>query len=526
MNMKIFKNNFTTLTSMICCWALTIIILFPSCNPTSNISSNSGSGLLDPIVAKNTTPKDTSKTGYTAITKSNTVTPPKVEPKIDSLYWCDTLPYSALQQVVICFEKIGNRPIKADTTAYITINQNSLFPTIEIDSSIQQKSSYKVVVIMPFMSQNFVPAPGREIPPHSVKSIEFYEGVLIALDSLKEQGLSLFVSVFDSQRDTSLVEELLLKKELKEADLIIGPLSSADLQLVAEFGKNNQKAIVSPFNPIPGLTSENPYFIQINPSFQVHSDQIIKNLNKIAVRPEISRVPMQQNLLILALENDSTKVTTLQKSYAFYQKDTAAKITQILRKNASIDINTLRPYFKKDQLNIVIIPNDSDEGFVYNSLREIQKLVDIVEPRKGYQIAIVGMDIWKYYERINFQYFEAMNLHLSSEYFYDENSKRSQVFKENYKAIYGISAREFSFIGFDVMLYFGQMLQKYGTHFAAHLWKEQTQLNHTKFEIEPNLEIISPLDGINPMGRYIFKNYENKYTNFLKYENYQFRRIN
>ena len=380
---------------------------------------------------------------------------------------------------------------------------------------------------MPFMSHGFVPTPTKEISSRSIKSIEFYEGVLIALDSLKAEGVSLFVNVFDSQRDTAVVQALLKTRELQEADLIIGPLTSKTLKIVAEFAKENKKTLISPFNSRSDLTSNNPYYIQINPSFDVHSDHIIKHLHQIERDKEVIRAPMEKNLLIVGMKQDSSRIAALQKSYAAYKNDTAAQIKTVVKSSTFIDVKEIRSKLQRDKLNIIVIPSYKNEGFVYNSLREIQKLVDKIEPKKGYQLAIVGMDQWKYYNRINFEYFESMNLHLSSQFYTDQEAFKVNQFRENYKAVYGIGTREFGFIGYDVMLYFGRMMHKYGVNFQTHLWKEVADYPHTKFQIEPSYEVLMPLDASpEQTGTTIVRSYENKYLNFLKFEGYKLQKVN
>lgn len=528
--MKKSTYNFHQLTHFFCCFLTIILASLSSCKTTTTTTtSNKNSGLLDPVIGKNTSPKDTATSGkYNPVTNAtNNTNATNTTNKNDTLIWCDTLQQSPSTRIVVCFEKIGNRAIKADTVATISINDNALYTNgIKVDTTINRKLAYQVAIMMPFMSTNFIPTNGKEIPIQSIKALEFYEGVLIALDSLKAEGVSLFVNVFDTQRDTTVVQNLLNQRELQEADLIIGPLTSSNLKIVAKFAKEKQKVLVSPLNSRDDLTSNNPYFIQINPSFDVHSKCMIECLHKLEHNKRIIRDPMEKNLLILALDKDSARVARLQTSYTAYKNDTNARIKQIIRPTATIDINDIKSSFKKDHLNIILMPSFNDEGFIYNSLREIQKLVDKVEPRRGYQIVVIGMDRWRYFSRINFEYYESLNLHFTSEYFTDLSDEDVQQFRTDYKAIYGIGSREFGFKGFDIMLYFGRMLQKYGVNLQAHLWKENLTYRHTKFQIDPTFEFVAPLDGSSDqMPTPIIRNYENQYVNFLRFDNYKLKKV-
>lgn len=496
-----------------------------SCDVTKNTArTKTNPGHLDPVIAKNTNPKDTVKTGsYTAVTKVVDEPATATTTAIDTITWCDTIQKSDVQRIVICFTKVGNQAIQSDTVAVINLNDDALYSATKVDSTIRHKLAYQVAILMPFMSKKFNPANGKEIPIQSIKAIEFYEGVLIALDSLKAEGVSLFINVYDTERDTAVVRSLLEQRELQEADLIIGPILSKNLKIVAEFAKTKQKILISPLNPRSDLTLNNPYFIQVNPSFQVHSELIIEQLHKLNIYTR--RTPLEKNLLVLALGKDSSRVAALQQSYVNFKNDPSASIQTLIPSSPTIDVNKIRPLLQRDKLNVIVMPTN-DEGFIYNSLREIQKLVDKVEPRKGYQIVVVGMDRWRYFSRINFEYYEYLNLHFTSEYYTTSKRKTVRSFKENYKSLYGIGSREFGFKGFDIMLYFGRMINKYGVNFQTHLWKENKVYNHTKFQIEPVYETFVPLDGNpNETRTPIIRNYENQSLNFLKFKDYQLKKV-
>jgi hypothetical protein len=498
-----------------------LAISLSSCDVIKNTArTKTNPGQLDPVIAKNTNPKDTIKTGsYTAVTNI------KEQPKTDTITWCDTIQKSPVQRIVICFTKIDNKTIQSDTVAIINLNDDAIYTATKIDSTVKHKLAYQVAIMMPFMSKSFTPSNGKEIPIQSIKAIEFYEGVLIALDSLKAEGVNLFVNVYDTERDTAVVQNLLNLRELQDADLIIGPLLSKNLRIVAEFAKTKKKLLVSPLNPRNDLTIDNPYFIQVNPSFDVHSKLIVNQLHKIECDRRIIRDPLQKNLLVLALGKDSARVASLQQSYINFKNDPNAHIETLIPSSPTIDVNKIKPLLQRDKLNIIVMPT-TDEGFIYNSLREIQKLVDKVEPRRGYQIVIVGMDRWRYFSRINFEYYESLNLHFTSDYFTTSSRRSVRSFKENYKSIYGIGTREFGFKGFDVMLYFGRMINKYGVNFQAHLWKENKIYNHTKFQIEPVYKSVVPLDGNpNETRTPIVRGYENQYLNFIKFKEYQLNKV-
>lgn len=494
---------------------LLTILIFSSCDP----SKRSGNDGLDPVSSNknntNTTKVDTSKSA-TVVTPTPT--------KIDTLRWCDTLNQGTNTLVVVCFEKIGSGRITADTVDIIQIIDSSMIAegTNTLDSTINKKIAYKVAIIMPFRSKNFTPTPTKEIPGYSLKSIEFYEGVQIALDSLEKEGVRLFVDVFDSMGDSAVVSQLLKKPSMKEMDLIIGPIRSNTLSLVAEFAKQNQTPLVSPFNYKSDLTTNNPYYVQVNPSFAVHSKTIINNLYDIKQANRYNQLNKQ--VLLLGQKSDSLKIKMLQKDFSVYTNTYDTLLPQYMNSDANIKVNFIKPFLDRSKLNIIVIPS-TNEQFVYNSLRELQSLVDKIDPLKGYQIAVVGRDRWKYYSRVGFEYYESLNLHFTSEVFIDKKVSENIAFQDGYRNNYGIAPREFGYIGFDVMLYFGRMLHKYGTNFPAYFMKQPSTRRHTSFRFQPVYENVVPLDATIVTPRPVIRGFENQSLNFLKFEDYTVQKV-
>jgi len=504
------------------CLLFCLTLLFgTACDTTSTTTNND----LNQVTTSNSNKNNSTTDKDNTDKDNNEVVTDNKPPKTDTIQWCDTLKRGEKQLVVVCFEKIGNGPIKADTVDIIQVIQDNSPIAQVLDSTINKKAAYKVAIIMPFMSKNFSPQPKREIPPYSMKAIEFYEGAMIALDSLKAEGVKLYVDVFDSMRDTNTVKSILAKPELQAADLIIGPIRTSNLRLVADFANAQQTPLVSPFNSRPDITSNNPYYLQVNPSFKVHSRTMIQQMFHIKTDKGVPEMP--KNFLVLGKQTDSAQVAQLQEAYATHMNDYDTLLPQFLNSSATIKINFIKPFLTPEKFNIILLPS-KDEGFVYNSMRELQSLLyKEGSERKWHHVAIVGLDRWKYFSRIDYEYYESLNLHLPSEFYVDKDKDVNRKFRQGYKTNYGIAPREFGYIGFDVMLYFGKMLHQYGTNFSAHLWKEKYQGRHTQFVMQPVFEKSEPLDGSEEATKPpMIRGFENQYLNFLKFEEYTLQKVN
>ena len=309
------------------------------------------------------------------------------------------------------------------------------------------------------------------------------------------------------------------EKEMQEADIIIGPFRSSELRLVANFAKERKITLVSPLNPRTDIVKQNPHYVQVAPDYKTHARLMAKRLVEFDFQKK-NILKEGKNIILLALERDSLMVEALQNAFrlATNTADTTLK-TYIHKGNPNlVSISKFKELLKADMQNIVVMPTYRKEGFVYNCLRELSSLTDKTDVKLGYEISIVGMSAWRFYERINFEYFENLQLHFTSDFYVDNANLDSKYFIEDYKGRYGMAPREFGFIGYEVTQYFGQMLENYGVNFAPHLYKQKRSTHFTVFDFQPSFQRI---DAAAETPVYYIKSYQNDYLNFLRFENYQ-----
>src|SRR5689334_3944580 len=79
----------------------------------------------------------------------------------------------------------------------------------------------------------------ESLSQETVSNLEFYEGVIEAVDSLERQKLKVNLHVYDTEGDSLKTAELLRKAELKEVNLIISNGSATVTKLINQFSKHN-----------------------------------------------------------------------------------------------------------------------------------------------------------------------------------------------------------------------------------------------------------------------------------------------
>ena len=119
-------------------------------------------------------------------------------------------------------------------------------------------STIKAAVMLPFMTD------GSGNRDEQIRMVEYYEGFLMAVDSLKEKGVSIDIYTYDTYNNTSSVKSILAKDEMKNMNIIFGPAYPEQVKPVADFAKKNNIRLVIPFTSKGNEVFNNPSIYQIN----------------------------------------------------------------------------------------------------------------------------------------------------------------------------------------------------------------------------------------------------------------------
>ena len=138
-------------------------------------------------------------------------------------------------------------------------------PAIGVDDSddldktapvVAEDKEYTVVVMLPFMLR-------EDASRTASQATEFYKGMLVAAEKLKNRAPKLKIIAVDTDNRPSVVRELLdTDHRLKEADIIIAPDNRELLDMVAEFGRTNKIYVMNVANSRSDLYVSNPYVMQ------------------------------------------------------------------------------------------------------------------------------------------------------------------------------------------------------------------------------------------------------------------------
>jgi LysM repeat protein len=317
------------------------------------------------------------------------------------------------------------------------------------------------VVDQKFDSKAKPPSKENVVSPRVLGFLEFYEGFLLAVDSMKQQGVSVNLNVFDTKRDPKVIEKLIESNKLNQADLIIGPVYPEEFKPIASFVRQNPIPVVSPLASSSHLLVNNPGIIQVNPSIMTQIGEFIQMVdvcssnNYLLVREDDSLVaPMvnQFHDLVAKKFNGCADSDQLHIKTFSYKPGSASADTQ----------EKLNHSLNAEKENVVFIPSEN-EAFVSEFLGHLYAL----KSYHGYRMTVYGFPKWQKLRNIPSDYFYKLNIHLFTSFFVDYNRLPVIHFIEKYREFYRSEPSQFAFQGYDVGLYFISALRQYGRGLSA-----------------------------------------------------------
>ena len=97
--------------------------------------------------------------------------------------------------------------------------------------------------------------------------IQFYEGILMALDEIQSQGIDVVLNVVDltSDKDEDVVNAF-NSHDVANSDFIIALLIKKPFHKLAELAKQHQVFVINPFSSREDVVKDNPYVVKYMPS--------------------------------------------------------------------------------------------------------------------------------------------------------------------------------------------------------------------------------------------------------------------
>lgn len=324
---------------------------------------------------------------------------------------------------------------------------------ISIDSplvKIRRKESYNVVLLLPVKINNNprvfsgLLEPQTQLDNVTGFAIDFLMGAKIALDSLEKLGLNAQVHVLDTEGAKEKMIQLLQMQVLQEADLIIGPFFSHNIEIVAQWAQEHKKNVIIPVTASAKTIEGNPYV-----SLSVPSDlTLIGGLAKY-----ITKNHSEDKLFIVKgiTKEDQDRNLYFQRVLEMYGRQMGKSIN-LREVSGGASGREFANLFDLDAQNIFISFSDNAQG-VMRFINNINTAKNQSPKHGRAKVTVFGLRNWHNIDPLNSYYKNRFELHVAMPSFVNYQDEAVLEFVRDYRLKYKADASQFSLQGFDVVFF-------------------------------------------------------------------------
>ncbi|MBO4642676.1 MAG: LysM peptidoglycan-binding domain-containing protein [Bacteroidaceae bacterium] len=327
---------------------------------------------------------------------------------------------------------------------------------VHIQTVIKSYSTVRLAVLLPL----------EEKSDRGAKFVEFYQGLLMAADSVKQQGINVDIYAFHTGSSTQEIQALLRSNDLSQMNVIVGPADQAQIPPLCTYCTEHNIRLVLPFSAPSTNTIGHPLLYLATPA---------SSLTQQGATMLVSKKFEDNNFIILETEQADERGGNM--------------------------IEALRQELSRKGISLRTMPIDGDDFAIESSLNQFKmncivpnntsiktlnvffaKLHDFQKNHIQYKISMLGYPEWQTYTGTLLKDFYTYDTYIYSSYYRNPLQGRTSVFDRdfmnNFKRPMIVSYPRYGMMGFDLGYYFMNGLARLGDTFEEH----QNELQYFPFQ--------------------------------------------
>jgi LysM repeat protein len=339
---------------------------------------------------------------------------------------------------------------------------------LTVEPVIKPVNTARIALLLPYDAEN-PDATGDAMS----RFTEYYEGMLLAVDSLRKQGYSSEIFVYDIGGQTAKLKKLLTDKAdiLKDVNLIIGGIYD-QIKVIADYAQKNKIKYIIPFTQKNDEVLHNAYIFQVNtPKEYLYANAAYAGANLFA----------QYNIIFLDTKDLNDEFI---KEFKKELKNRDIPFQDAVY-NANKFKSEITGLFSKTKPNMIMPTSGSLDALM--KIKTVLRSISESEPE--YNITLFGYPAWQTYTKECLEDFHALNTYIYSHFYADNMNPGVKIFYNDYKNWFSkipVSTMypKYSMSGFDTGMFFLQAIKKYGADFENYIASMNYKSIQTGFHFE------------------------------------------
>ena len=307
-----------------------------------------------------------------------------------------------------------------------------------------------VAIILPFLLDRYT-------PDIQARMVEYYEGFLMAVEKLKEQGCSFTINVYDSGSKENSLDSLISSRALDEMDIIFGAYYDNHCRELIEYSNSRQTALVIPFSRNLKYVKENPFANIVLTDKNIETEETTSNFVKFF--PNANVIFVQDTILSSNPKFKESLISKFAETNITYGTVDISRLTD--EETAASTLKAL----KVDGAENIIIPESSSRA-TFSTL--IPALAEAYytdsTSMSGYKV--FGYPEWQIYAKDASESMYVLDTYfyttLYSHYSLKENAQFEKEFYHWYKRTLFNYFPRYGMLGYDTAYHFLYTMSKHG----------------------------------------------------------------
>lgn len=267
-----------------------------------------------------------------------------------------------------------------------------------------------------------------------------YKGALVALDSLKRDGLNVHVDLYDTKKNATVVDSIVRSGVLNDVDLIIGPVYNDQFSMAARYAQRKNIPIVS---PLIEVSASDGVVVQMTPYLP-------------------NRYEKLEDLLM------GTKVVYFNSPSD--DREFMRKVSSSLRGSTAKEVSTIQyNKFLKPQDLVPYLDTRGETVFVVSATNVLDaemilsKITALSNSYPARYITVLASPAFAKFEDVKKSEFFKVETRYVTSYHSDRIDEKSYNFEKEYIRFFNERPTMMSYRGYDMMMIFLSAMREAGS---------------------------------------------------------------
>ena len=297
--------------------------------------------------------------------------------------------------------------------------------------------------------------------------VDFYQGFLLAADSLRLEGYESHIHLYNTAHDIAKVDQIIASEQLKSANLIVGPVYEDTLIPVARYAQKHSIPVVSPLANLTQSSYSNVF--QMSPRAESKFAKVANLFDGshriVVITSQTIDKDFDAEVKQLLGEREYTTHHYVYEHPSVIEKRQKALAEGQEAEPSPSDLSPLLDSTEKT-LFIILAGTEVETDRILAALASAN--ISLASRSiKAAPYRVFGNNKWNRYKNIDRSLFFSNNVVMLSTYLNDRNNEKIRKFSADYVSAFGVMPSLYSFRGYDAaMIFIRSLYDKIGSELA------------------------------------------------------------